>query len=350
MDYFDDQEQAAAYAGEALQLMAKNGVPSTPENFTVWYTHVSGRDTDLSDTLETLSSSGQTFTAVQNAAIVGSFIDAIDATDAVHETSQKIEESVSAVLEFLRDANDGVESYGESLETNLGAMAGAESLESLRRAVETLVSDTKGMSAQNSALRDRLQDSSTEIQGLREHLEDVRKEASTDALTGIANRKFFDSTLRQETRQATESGDGLRLLLGDIDHFKRFNDNFGHQTGDQVLKLVGMILKQAAAKDGTAARYGGEEFAIILPRADLETAKKLAEYVRVTVASKRIRKKSTGEDFGNITMSIGVSLFKQGEPMADLIQRADQGLYHAKGAGRDRVVTEQDMKGAASAA
>ena len=109
-----------------------------------------------------------------------------------------------------------------------------------------------------------------------------------------------------------EKGSELCLLLGDIDHFKRFNDTYGHQVGDQVLKLVGMILNETASEGATAARYGGEEFAIVMPRAGLGQAEDLAETVRTTVASKRIRKKSTGEDFGNITMSIGVALFKPG--------------------------------------
>ena len=138
------------------------------------------------------------------------------------------------------------------------------------------------------------------------------------------------------------------MLLGDIDHFKKFNDTYGHQVGDQVLKLVGMILKDSSKDGAIAARYGGEEFAIIVPNAGMVTAESLAETVRTTVASKRIRKRSTGEDFGNITMSIGIALFKPGEPIADLIQRADESLYFAKNAGRNRVATERELIAAAS--
>ena len=107
-------------------------------------------------------------------------------------------------------------------------MANAENLDSLRRAVETLVADTKGMAAQNSLLRDRLADSSNEIQTLREHLESVQQEAMTDALTGIANRNSFDATLPHKAEHTLEKGSHLSLLLGDIDHFKRFNDTYGH--------------------------------------------------------------------------------------------------------------------------
>ena len=348
MQHVDGPSQAKEYADTALGLMQEQDIPVTPRNFEVWYTYASGRDPELNAAIELVLSNNQPFTKDQNAAIATQYVGPSDPGAAVHETSQKIEESVNTVLGFMSEATDGAATYGESLESNLGAMANAENLDTLRRAVETLVTDTKGMAAQNSRLKDRLKESSNEIQSLREHLETVQQEAMTDALTGIANRKFFDISRLQEAEHAMEKGSELCLLLGDIDHFKRFNDTYGHQVGDQVLKLVGMILNETASEGATAARYGGEEFAIVMPRAGLGQAEDLAETVRTTVASKRIRKKSTGEDFGNITMSIGVALFKPGEPIADLIERADKCLYHAKNTGRNRVATEIELAAAAS--
>lgn len=348
MQHVDGPSQAKEYADTALDLMEQHEIPTTPRNFDIWYTYASGRDEELNASIDLILSNNQPFTQDQNAALAAQFLSSGDPATAVHDTSRKIEESVSTVLGFMSEATDGAATYGESLESNLGAMANAENLDSLRRAVETLVADTKGMAAQNSLLRDRLADSSNEIQTLREHLESVQQEAMTDALTGIANRKSFDATLLHEAEHALEKGSHLSLLLGDIDHFKRFNDTYGHQVGDQVLKLVGMILKQSATGSAKPARYGGEEFAIVMPRADLSQAVTLAETVWTTVASKRIRKKSTGEDFGNITMSIGAAQFKPGEPIANLIQRADECLYHAKNAGRNQVATEHELQAVAS--
>ena len=343
----DGEEQATAYAKAALENMTRHGVPQTPANFEVWYTHSSGRDSDLSKTLEICISNDHAFTPEQNNSIYERFCTAADTAAAVYATGQEFEKSLGAVLEFLAQANSDVENYGKSLENKLGDMANAKDLDVLRRAVETLVSDTKGMEAQNSLLKNRLQVSSNEIQTLRTNLESVQKEAMTDALTGIANRKFFDILLRQVAAQAMDSGEELCLAFGDIDHFKKFNDNYGHQTGDQVLKLVGKILTQTCEGDASPARYGGEEFAIILPGTNLDQAAVIADKVRNTVASKRIRKKSTGEDFGTITMSIGVAQFRPGEPIGELVHRADQGLYHAKGNGRNCVKTERDLENAA---
>lgn len=349
MDHVDGPAQAKEYADTAFELMQQHGVPATPTNFNVWYTYASGRNPELNAEIDLLLSNNQPFTQEQNSAIGQQFADTSDTGSAVNETSRKIEESVSTVLGFLSEASDGASSYGQALESNLGAMASAENLDSLRRAVETLVSDTKGMATQNSLLQGRLKESSSEIQSLRSHLESVQKEAMTDALTGIANRKSFDTSLRLEAEQAMEASHDLCLIIGDIDHFKRFNDTYGHQVGDQVLKLVGMILKQTTGEVASPARYGGEEFAIVVPQTDLVGAESLAETVRTTVASKRIRKKSTGEDFGNITMSLGIALFRRGEPLADLIQRADESLYHAKDSGRNCVKTERELDAAASA-
>lgn len=348
MEHVDGAEQAAAYAEEAMALMAEHNIAKTPMNFEVWYTHVSGRDENLSKALEILVTNNQPFTPEQNNSIREQYFEPQDAAAAIYTAGEEFGKSMGTVLDFLNEASNGVESYGKSLESNLGDMASAENMESLRRAIESLVSDTKGMQAQNTLLKNRLETSSSEIEVLRQNLENVQKEAMTDALTGIANRKFFDICLREEASVAMETGEDLCLLLGDIDHFKKFNDNYGHQVGDQVLKLVGMILRQetSSKEKVTPARYGGEEFAIIMPKVDIGWATEFADLVRTTVSSKRIRKKSTGEDFGNITMSIGIAIFKPGEPLSDLVQRADQSLYHAKATGRNRVVTERELESA----
>jgi diguanylate cyclase len=257
--------------------MARHGVPQTPANFEVWYTHASGRDIDLSKALDILVSNDQTFTEEQNTAIYERYFNAADTSAAVYATAQEYEASMDTVLGLLDQANNDVDNYGKALESNLGSIGRAKDFNILRQALETLVSDTKGMVAQNSLLKNRLQVSTIEIKSLRTNMESLQKEVMTDALTGIANRKNFDMLLRQMAAQAMESGDDLCVAFGDIDNFKKFNDNFGHKIGDQVLKLMGLILTEATQGDAMPARYGGEEFAIILPGIGLEEATTFAE-------------------------------------------------------------------------
>jgi len=162
----------------------------------------------------------------------------------------------------------------------------------------------------------------------------------TDALTGIPNRKLFDIKLRREATEAAETGDALSLLMIDVDYFKKFNDTYGHIVGDQVLRLLGAVLTSCVKGRDTAARYGGEEFAIILPDTNLDGARTVGEEICAQVGEKKVLNKKTGEDFGRLTISVGVGTFKNGEPLVELIARADGALYQAKQQGRNRVVTE----------
>jgi diguanylate cyclase len=134
----------------------------------------------------------------------------------------------------------------------------------------------------------------------------------------------------------------MSLLMTDIDHFKTFNDTYGHLTGDQVLRLVALSVKQNVKGQDIAARYGGEEFAVILPNTVLRSAVTVADHIRRAVMSKELMKRSTGEHLGRITISVGVATMRPGDNAQSLIGRADACLYAAKRTGRNRVICETD--------
>ncbi|HCR66657.1 MAG TPA: GGDEF domain-containing protein, partial [Oceanicaulis sp.] len=192
-------------------------------------------------------------------------------------------------------------------------------------------------------LERRLQETSQEVNQLRSNLEKVREEAMTDALTGVANRKRFDESMRKSRRDADLNGSPFSLVLCDIDHFKRFNDTWGHQTGDQIIRFVSACLARYASDHHVVARYGGEEFGIVMPNTSLEDAKAIAEKIRQVVESKRLLRKSTNEDLGNITISMGVSQFRPSEVVECLIERCDANLYKSKQQGRNRVTVDGDQ-------
>jgi len=169
-------------------------------------------------------------------------------------------------------------------------------------------------------------------------------ESRTDPLTELANRKHFDESINEAIRSAGQCGEPLSLLMIDIDHFKSVNDTFGHTTGDQVLRLVAISLKQNIKGQDLAARYGGEEFAIVLPNTGLKQGIAVADHVRRAVMAKELKKKSTGEIIGRITLSIGVASLLQGDTRESLIERADKCLYAAKRGGRNRVVGIVDSR------
>src|SRR5262249_5059635 len=128
----------------------------------------------------------------------------------------------------------------------------------------------------------------------------------------------------------------------DIDHFKKFNDTYGHLTGDQVLRLVAQAVKQNVKGQDIAARYGGEEFAVILPQTPLRQALTVADHIRRAVVAKELIKRSTGENLGRVTISVGVATLHKSETTQALLERADACLYAAKRSGRNLVVCETD--------
>jgi diguanylate cyclase len=238
-------------------------------------------------------------------------------------------------------------SYDASLSGASEKLTSAQSHEEIRSVVDTLTKSTHEMRDTNKALEERLALSRTEISSLQQSLEAIRAESLTDPLTGLGNRKYFDRSIETLVQSAMASGEPLSLLMFDIDHFKSFNDSYGHLTGDQVLRLVGMSLKQTIKGQDITARYGGEEFAVVLPNTALRQALTVADHIRRAVMSKELKKKSTGEILGRVTISVGVSMLKPGDDTDSLIERADACLYAAKRAGRNRVICEADPEYAA---
>jgi diguanylate cyclase len=235
-------------------------------------------------------------------------------------------------------------SYTESLADVSDRLGSAADRDGLRAIVECLVRSTREMEQTNQSLEIRLKASKQEINQLQENLETVRNESLTDPLTGLANRKYFDQMLYQAVARSRANDEPLSLLLTDIDHFKKFNDSYGHLTGDQVLRLVAHAVRQNVKGQDLAARYGGEEFAIILPGTMQRQALTIADHIRRSVVLKELIKRSTGENLGRITISVGVATLQPGEAAPALIERADACLYAAKRNGRNCIVGECDLE------
>jgi diguanylate cyclase len=204
------------------------------------------------------------------------------------------------------------------------------------------------MEANNKKLEARLSASKQEIEQLQQNLETVRTESLTDPLTTLANRKFFDQELARVIAEAKEKNEPLSLLMTDVDHFKSFNDKYGHVTGDQVLRLVAISVKQNVKGQDIAARYGGEEFAVALPNTALQSAITVADHIRAAIMTKELMKRSSGERLGRVTISIGAAVLRPDDTPQALIERADECLYAAKRHGRNRVICESDPEAAAA--
>jgi len=246
------------------------------------------------------------------------------------------------VLATIDSAAGSATSYSASLADASATLQGASDGTVLRAVIERLISGARDMETNNKKLEARLSASRQEIEQLQQNLEVVRTESLTDPLTTLANRKFFDTELAKAIAEAKQSGEPLSLLMSDVDHFKAFNDKFGHVTGDQVLRLVAISVKQNIKGQDIAARYGGEEFAIVLPKTALRSAVTVADQIRRAVMTKELTKKSSGERLGRVTVSVGVAVLRPEDTQQSLIERADSCLYAAKRSGRNRVICETD--------
>lgn len=316
----------------------------SPQNYEVWLTYLTHSSPDLRQALDKMLASGQPISADDMEQLYERFFSTTHLSTQVMETGSRIAHEIADALDALKKAGATTERYGVTLNVAADSLRNTViDSDALQRLISVLASATTEMSKQNSTLSQKLAQSSAEIEKLRSSLRQARAEALTDALTGVANRKLFDETLRLRKEEADAEKTELSLLLCDIDHFKSFNDTWGHQTGDQVIRFVASTLIKFALPDHLVARYGGEEFAVIMPRTPLKQAGRIADQIRTAIEAKRLVRRSTNETIGAVTISFGGAIYAEGETVGSLITRADECLYMSKRNGRNRVTLETQL-------
>lgn len=344
----DEHERTMAFADIALGQIKALRQAATPRNYEVWYAYATGYHPSLNQKInETLQQNGALSDADLDQ-IYETYLSPTRLTDRIDKVGSQVMGEIEQVMAMIDAAAGSANSYTETLTDMSEKIGNSKDREGLRAIVESLVQTAKEMEVSNQKLEERLHASKQEINELQENLEAVRTESLTDPLTQLANRKFFDSTLEVAIADARTKNEPLSLMMTDIDHFKNFNDSFGHLTGDQVLRLVAMSVKQNVKGQDTAARYGGEEFAIVLPNTVLRAAITVADHIRRAVMTKELMKRSTGEHLGRVTISVGVATLHKTDTAQTFIERTDACLYAAKRHGRNRVMCETDPEVAAT--
>jgi diguanylate cyclase len=343
----DEHERTMAFAEVALGQIRSLRQTAVPRNYEIWYVYATGYNAPLNKVInETLARNG-TLTEADLEQIYETYLSHLKTTDRIDKVGARVIGEIDDVMRLINDALGMSASYDASLSGASQKLSVAENRDQVKSVVDQLVKSTHEMREINKALEERLTLSKSEISNLQQSLEAIRAESLTDPLTGLGNRKYFDRMIETAVQSALANGEPLSLLMFDIDHFKSFNDSYGHLTGDQVLRLVAMSLKQTIKGQDITARYGGEEFAVVLPNTALRQALTVADHIRRAVMAKELKKKSTGEILGRVTISVGVSMLKPEDDTDSLIERADACLYAAKRNGRNRVICEVDPEYAA---
>jgi diguanylate cyclase len=338
-------EQAQLLGDAAMQSMALHGVDPTPANFAVWFHFHTGEPKALKQTIDVLLANKRTFDKAVCQDLFAMYVSATkDGTSFDIERADRLTSIVDAAQRFLATA---ITDNKEQLQTLDGISDQVTPGADPRALIQQLVDELSQATERATNLEESFAATSQELDQVRKSFSQAEQQAHTDELTGLANRRSLNQFLRSAQARAMEDGQPLSVLLFDIDHFKSLNDSYGHQVGDQVLRLVAGILKQTVREDDLAARYGGEEMMIVLPGAPLSAAIAVGERIRTALAGRTLRRRSTGEALCTVTTSVGAAQFRPGESSEALVARCDAALYAAKAAGRNRTIDETMLASAA---
>jgi diguanylate cyclase len=333
-----------AIAEAALGQITSRNQPADPRAYALWYKFAAEDGGLFSAAVNSRLARSGTLSAKDIDELHNAHISPTDAPVKVDRLGARVADEIEQVMAMIGAAEGSASSYSANLTNASRRLGTVRDRDGVRAIVESLVLAAKEMETSNGKLQDQLQATWEEVAQLRRELEVIRTESLTDALTSLGNRKFFDAALERSVAECHAGNEPLSLLLADIDHFKRINDNFGHVVGDRVLRFVASTLKDAITGKDVGARYGGEEFAVIMPRTTLGAAVEVAERVRLAVTKAELVRWSTGEKQAGLTISIGVAALHAGTSPQALLEAADICLYAAKRSGRNCVVGETDER------
>ncbi len=325
---------AHTLASEAVGLMQSHGVWPTPPNYELWLHVVGTPDSALAQEIRRLTEAGEHISDSVAEGLAKRFL-THGGDDTVGDEGFKLMRELASVSELAAEARKSHKAYGQVLAAATQDMSSSD-IKGLEALVSALSQATKGALDEYSSLEIRLSKANSEASRLHRRIDQMRMETVTDALTGLANRKALDLALDRLCAEAGESGP-LTLAFIDIDHFKKFNDNWGHQTGDQVLRYVSGVLARSCSAPRLPARYGGEEFVILFPGESAQPVEQLVNELREEISARALHRRSTNEYLGSVTMSAGIAQRLSGETGLELLSRADDALYRAKNEGRNRV-------------
>jgi diguanylate cyclase len=339
--------EAYALARRALGAMEAAGVWPTPLNFELWLHYLGDPEGALGREIQRLLDEQDAFTEATAEMLAAEYLPRGRLSEEIRDAGAVLDRELSSVADAIASAHRTNAAYGATLADASANMATVDGGVALKKLVGGLATATRKVQRENATLEKRLDTSTREVARLREHLEQVRRDAMTDALTNLANRKAFDEQLIKACAEADRTGQPLTLAVVDIDHFKRFNDTWGHQTGDQVLRYVASVMGRVAAHPRVAARFGGEEFAVIFPAEQAERAIAALDGARQEIGTRALRRRSTNDELGAVTISVGVAQRVRGEPPHALLERADEALYASKRGGRNRITKAEALDRAA---
>jgi diguanylate cyclase len=329
-------ENSFATLKQTIPLLLKHKISAEPINYALWYTYVSNDSKQLTEALDQATEQNRPISNSKARELYRNYLSEKDEVDS-WQLRQSLEAMLIELNQSVYDTRATTNSFKNTMDNCLDGLAKVEkeglTIEEVMSLVRNMVKETQHIRKTTLGFSSALNSAEEEIRSLRAQLQESQQDALYDSLTGLYNRRYFDDEL-----DAMLSKGNFSLLLLDIDHFKKINDNHGHLLGDLVLKSVARKL-QTGCRDGAQAfRYGGEEFAIILPNSNLTVARQIADVMRRSIEKMNVKDRRTGVVLDGITASVGVAQVQKDMGAVELIEQADKQLYEAKRLGRNRVM------------
>jgi diguanylate cyclase len=319
------QQQVYADVGDFL---SNHRLDPTPNNYDLAYQYRAAHNASLVTAIRTEIERSGTIDADAAERIFAESGGPVS-VEALSDFTERIEAQAAGLTVIARQSAGDAKDFSSALEQQCDT--GQDNL-------AAIVELTQSMVARTRLAESQLRHAQKQLNGLRTNLVAAQQAADVDPLTELPNRRAFKRDLAAMVASARNRKSPLSLAFCDIDHFKHFNDRYGHETGDRVLRYVATALAQAFAGRGVVARFGGEEFLVALPDLSLTGASKAIDSAREALAARHLYSATDNSDLGLITFSAGVTTMSTGDEPADLLRRADEALYRAKAAGRNCVV------------
>lgn len=339
MKFSENSEQAVSYLRQAVPTMMKHNIVPNPLNYALWYSYFSNAFPNLKNELDQTITRYGTCPPEKSESLFIQHISQLDGEN--NENLITFQEALVKLVSNLSDSLDQTvtetSNFSQALKNNITELETHHIDDTVAPVLSQLSANANAICDANDAFKGKLSAAQSEISTLRKELENSRREASTDSLTGLYNRRAIEPTYRQIINTALPD-ENVSFIMMDIDNFKIFNDTHGHLLGDQILQFMGTFLTQQCDDPAIAFRFGGEEFAILCPAFDANQAVELADKVRTKLSTIPFSNKRTGSKIPPVTASFGVTQQQKDDILLNMIERADKALYAAKEAGRNRVV------------
>ncbi|MEO8758506.1 MAG: GGDEF domain-containing protein [Devosia sp.] len=327
-----------------LQLLERAQVSPLPAFYRLLYDYVAGVQGLFSSRVGDILAEGERGSDAVGERLYAEFVEPYERTEAVDRAIARMTERLVTLDLLIGESARASQAQSASLRDATAQFAEPQiDAALLKDWVARLHATNETMRDANASLGRELQEAQVELKTTHAEIQLARDSMSRDPLTGLANRAGLDVELTRILGERREQQTDLACAVVDIDHFKSLNDRYGHQVGDEVLRIVSRALLVSVRDGDLVGRPGGDEFLVVFPKTGLAAAHEMSDRIRRAIVENDLRAVLGNGVLGGITVSIGVAVFQTNDTISRLVDRADRCLFAAKGAGRNRVTAEEEL-------